>query len=207
MPIKPTNNNTGTRISRRRLPSDATYRDDRRLLSKQRLDQIKTCSSLILDEDFSAVRRIVHLVITSNFEEEVLEDAGAAVRMIRPWHIDLKENYRAFGYEGPVYPFQLGLLYEMLDRKIALPLFKQNYFNFIDPNKILAGNHILLCFSSPLEAASFALELWQEFPAQTDQLLSRDSKERREYPFRGYKRRTFKDLFNAKIAKAIKSKD
>lgn len=207
MSVKPTNNNMGTRISQRRLPTDATYRDDRRLLSEQRLGQIKTCSFLILDENFSAVRKIVHLVITSNFEEEILDAAGAAVRMIKPWHIDLKENYRPFGYQGPVYPFQIGLLYELLDRRIALPLFKRNYFNFINPTKILAGNQILLCFSSPKEAASFALELWQEYPAWTDQLLSRNSKERRNYPFRGYERKEFKDLFDTKIAEAIKSKD
>ena len=193
------------RISRRRLPTDATYRDGRRLKCKQRLDQIKDCSSAILDENFSTVRMIVHLVITSNFEEKVLEAAGAAVRMIKPWHVDLKKNYRPFGYEGPVYPFQLGLLYELLDRRIALPLFERNYFNFTDPNKILEGNQILLCFSSPKEAASFALELWQAYPEPTDQLLSRSSKERRNYPFRGYERSKFKNLFDAKMAKAIKS--
>ncbi|MEE8638155.1 MAG: hypothetical protein V3T21_03820, partial [Candidatus Margulisiibacteriota bacterium] len=130
-----------------------------------------------------------------------------AVRMIKPWHIDIKENYRPFGYEGPAYPFQLGLLYELLDRRIALPLFKQKYLNLINPAKILAGNQILLCFSFPKEAASFALELWQAYPAQTDQLLSRSSKERRKYPFRGYKRSQFKSLFDAKKLKAIKSKD
>jgi hypothetical protein len=205
MSIKPTNNNgAGARIAQRRLPSAKIYMRKRQLSPQARLDKIEICSSAILDEDFSAVRKIVQLVATSNFEAQILDAARAAVRMIKPWHIDLKQNYRPFGFKRTVYPFQLGLLYEMLDRRIALPLFKQNFLDFITQDKILEGNQTLLCFSSALEAASFALKLWQEYPAQTDRLLSRDSKERRKYPFRGYERDVFKSLFDAKKLKAIK---
>jgi len=114
----------------------------------------------------------------------------------------------AQSYTGPkiksrkISYYELGVLYELLPREIALPLFAKNHFV---PNKykINMGNKLLLCFSTIEEAAKFTHTLWQKYPHQTECLLERYS-DAEDLPYFRYERSEFLELFDSKRIGSIR---
>jgi len=114
----------------------------------------------------------------------------------------------AQSYTGPkiksrkISYYELGVLYELLPREIALPLFAKNHFV---PNKykINMGNKLLLCFSTIEEAAKFTHTLWQKYPYQTECLLKWYS-DAEALPYFRYERSEFLELFDSKRIGSIR---
>ena len=114
----------------------------------------------------------------------------------------------AGSYAGPkirsrkISYYELGVLYELFPREIALPLFAQNYF-VTNRYLINTGNKLLLCFSTLEQAAQFAHALWQKYPHQTECLLERYS-DAEDLPYFRYERSEFLELFDSKRIGSIR---
>lgn len=173
MNIHPARSYAGPKIRSRKIPSNEEYRALKSFEPETLLDFIKLQINAIERHDYGGVIDIVQYVVVSDFEPKIFMRAGWTIEKIDIRHVNFHHNYRQFGFKKKImHYYELGVLYELLPREIALPLFAQNYL-VADRFKVNTGNKLMLCFSKVKEAAQFAYALWKKYPFETESLLRR----------------------------------